>query len=285
MRLTPVALLVLAGLTAFLGFAALANAASSIVPNKTCANPGVVCPDPLFHNGFDGLDPDGDEDGDGLPNRVETNTGVYVSPEDTGTDPYNRDTDGDGLSDGDEVHVTAAGLDLPSMGVNPLHKDLLIEYDWFDDAIGGPSHSHKPTQAELDGVAAVFANAPVSNPDGRPGIHVIQDVGQGYPFTGGELITNHSPIIQSLAPGDDYETVLRQHMDINRLTRFHYVLMAHAMAGTDSGGSAEIVGFRVMTALSVYTAHRRRQEVDAPTGLSQTERPAREAGVSRFHPG
>ena len=43
-----------------------------------------------------GLDPDGDEDGDGLTNGEE---------EDLGTDPEVADTDGDGLTDGDEVNV------------------------------------------------------------------------------------------------------------------------------------------------------------------------------------
>jgi hypothetical protein len=47
--------------------------------------------------------PDLDSDGDGLPDRFETGTGIYVSSEDTGTDPNNKDSDGDGLSDGDEV--------------------------------------------------------------------------------------------------------------------------------------------------------------------------------------
>lgn len=52
------------------------------------------------------LDPD--DDGDGLDDVVETNTGVFVSSTDTGTDPNDPDTDGDGLSDGYEV---ARGFD------------------------------------------------------------------------------------------------------------------------------------------------------------------------------
>jgi len=49
-----------------------------------------------------------DSDTDGLPDLVETNTGVFVSPLDTGTDPNLSDSDGDGLDDGDEVitHTT-----------------------------------------------------------------------------------------------------------------------------------------------------------------------------------
>src|SRR5687768_4897285 len=53
-----------------------------------------------------------------------------------GTDLAQADTDGDGLADGDEVLGTEGGLDLPSFGVNPRHKDLLLEIDWDDDARG-----------------------------------------------------------------------------------------------------------------------------------------------------
>jgi hypothetical protein len=46
-----------------------------------------------------------DDDLDGLPNAVETDTGIYIDQNDTGTDPYNPDTDGDGLLDGEEVYT------------------------------------------------------------------------------------------------------------------------------------------------------------------------------------
>ena len=44
-----------------------------------------------------------DSDGDGLLDSVESNTGTFVDPSDTGTDPGVADTDSDGLSDGLEV--------------------------------------------------------------------------------------------------------------------------------------------------------------------------------------
>ena len=44
-----------------------------------------------------------DTDADGLPDWVETGTGIYVDHRDAGTDPHNPDTDDDGLTDGDEV--------------------------------------------------------------------------------------------------------------------------------------------------------------------------------------
>ena len=66
-----------------------------------------------------------DRDEDSLGNGVETNTGVFVGPNDTGTNPALADTDGDGFDDGFEV---ALGSDptnplstpnVPSLGVVP----------------------------------------------------------------------------------------------------------------------------------------------------------------------
>ena len=46
---------------------------------------------------------DDDVDGDGLNNTVETNTSTYVDANNTGSDPWNADTDGDGICDGPTV--------------------------------------------------------------------------------------------------------------------------------------------------------------------------------------
>ena len=43
---------------------------------------------------------DDDKDGDGIDNIFETETGIYNSTTDTGTDPANPDSDGDGVCDG-----------------------------------------------------------------------------------------------------------------------------------------------------------------------------------------
>lgn len=65
---------------------------------------------------------DPDTDGDGIPDRYETGTGIYVSPEDTGTSATNSDTDGDGLNDGEEMRTYHS---------NPNLKDT--DGDGFDD--------------------------------------------------------------------------------------------------------------------------------------------------------
>lgn len=57
-----------------------------------------------------------DTDGDGLRDAVETNTGVWMSVNDTGTNPLVADTDGDGLTDGAELAIKP----LPT---NPLLTD------------------------------------------------------------------------------------------------------------------------------------------------------------------
>lgn len=44
-----------------------------------------------------------DTDGDGLADWVETGTGIYISPFNTGTNPNSADSDGDGINDGAEV--------------------------------------------------------------------------------------------------------------------------------------------------------------------------------------
>ncbi|HZJ14578.1 MAG TPA: SUMF1/EgtB/PvdO family nonheme iron enzyme, partial [Chthoniobacteraceae bacterium] len=53
-----------------------------------------------------------DTDGDGIADQFETGTGIYVSPENTGTSPTNPDTDGDGLTDGAEVYTHQSSPNL-----------------------------------------------------------------------------------------------------------------------------------------------------------------------------
>lgn len=68
-----------------------------------------------------------DSDGDGLDDSAETNTGVYVSASDTGTNPNQSDTSGDGISDGEAV---AAGVD-PNTSYSGLLALVLAEPERF----------------------------------------------------------------------------------------------------------------------------------------------------------
>ena len=73
-----------------------------------------------------------DTDFDGLDDSVETNTGVYVSPTNTGTNPNNADTDGDGVPDGLEVKEKTSPVDATKF--NSFSKGL-VAYVPFDYGI------------------------------------------------------------------------------------------------------------------------------------------------------
>jgi hypothetical protein len=72
-----------------------------------------------------GNNADTDDDDDGLLDTVETGTGTYLHPGDTGTDPLVADTDGDGVNDGDEVAVGADPTDASDGGVPPSETPAL----------------------------------------------------------------------------------------------------------------------------------------------------------------
>jgi len=63
-----------------------------------------------------------DSDGDGLNDRVETGTGVYVGVLNTGTDPNKADSDNDGLSDKVETN-SGIFVDLNNTGTDPNKAD------------------------------------------------------------------------------------------------------------------------------------------------------------------
>ena len=194
-------------------------------------------------------DPLADRDADRLPDCSETGDGRHLGPHETGTSPDNPDTDGDGLLDGDEVLGTAAGLDLPALGVHPLRRDILLEYDWFDLEADCGFVSHRPTAEALARVTTMFANAPVRNPDGTTGIRVIHDYGQGGPYTGGNLVTGHDANLPGTFDAT-HAAIKLENFDARRRGYFHYVVMAHRYNGTSSSsGYAETIGDDLLVTL------------------------------------
>ena len=178
-----------------------------------------------------------DTDGDRLPDCAETGTGVFLSQLDAGTDPNDTDTDDDGISDGDEVLGTTAGLDLPGLGLNPLVPSILIEHDWLDDS----GHSHRPTAKQLDMMTASFA---------AQGIEVIHDYGQGSaPFNGGNLIPDADGTINGL--GSEFHAYKKSYSDDNRKGYFHYNMVVHS-GNCECGGMGELSGNDFIVATSWY---------------------------------
>jgi hypothetical protein len=70
-------------------------------------------------------------------------------------------------------------VDLVSMGVNPRRKDVLVEIDYMTDA----THNHMPLQSALEKAVAMFADAPVGNPDGSTGITLHLRVDDALPWS------------------------------------------------------------------------------------------------------
>lgn len=89
----------------------------------------------------------------------------------------NLDSDGDGLLDSwEEFGYDSDGdgtidVDLPRLGADKNHKDIFISYAWMV-ASASESKSHEPPGAVRQAISNAFANAPVDNPDGVPGIKV-----------------------------------------------------------------------------------------------------------------
>ena len=197
---------------------------------------------------------DADADSDGIPDWAETNDGVFRNPFATGTSPFDPDTDGDGLLDGDEAYGTPGGLDLPGMGASPLRKDIFIECDWFAGQFEGVFRDFRPRETAVARVIQAFADAPVANPYGLPpGVSVHIDYGQGGPFTGGQQIPGNPLFITFPS---DFQQYKAAYFTPGRLGYFHYALFANRYNAGDnrSSGVAEIVGDDLMVTLLDYVS-------------------------------
>jgi hypothetical protein len=203
---------------------------------------------------FQNMSPCGvDSDGDRLIDCYETDDGVFVDETETGSDPFNPDTDGDGLLDGDEVLGTTGGLDLPGMGTSPVKQDILLEYDWFNDDILCGSHSHRPDPETIGYLSEAFANAPVANPDGSTGIHLIHDYGQGGVFTGGNLIADADGVLVGGVGGAEFLAHRAANFSADRQGYFHYVMMVHHYnTSSNSFGQAERPGDDMIVAMNCF---------------------------------
>jgi uncharacterized repeat protein (TIGR02543 family) len=73
-----------------------------------------------------------DSDFDGLDDAVETNTGVFVSPSNTGTNPSAADSDGDGVPDGLEVKEKTSPVD--AMKFYSFSKGMLAYWPFNGNA-------------------------------------------------------------------------------------------------------------------------------------------------------
>lgn len=163
-----------------------------------------------------------------------------------------RDTDQDGLEDGDEVLGTLGGLALPALGVNPRRKDILLEYDWLVDAAECGAHGHSPPMDSLASLASMFGQAPVTNPDGSTGITLIQDYGQGGVFAGGNSIGGvPNGTIVGTTGDSSFQSLKQANFATARRGYFHYAILSHRYGNdtNSSSGFAEIRGDDMIVSL------------------------------------
>ena len=144
------------------------------------------------------------------------------------------DTDGDALLDGWEANGWQ-GVDLPTMGASPFHKDIFVENDWMP--------GHKPSDAVLETIRQSFAAAPVINPDGISGINLHSDIGQGGVFNGGNEVAYRENWDASGCESADIWAIFDEYKLKNfapsRGDIFHYMIWSHNQcAGNSSSGLA-----------------------------------------------
>lgn len=165
------------------------------------------------------------------------------------------DSDGDGLldvweacgydADGDGV----IDVNLPALGANPLRKDIFVEIDYMEDLapciVGSCTvgHTHRPKKEAIDLVVQAFARAPVTNPNGSPGIalHVLID--QAMPE---RAVLGDSQRLWTVAL--DQIKYDQGYFNPKRRAIFHYALFAHdisiqtvGMSGIDRTGTSDII--------------------------------------------
>lgn len=194
-----------------------------------------------------------DSDNDRIPDLYETNDGVYINEKATGSDPFDADTDDDGIRDGDEVLGTIDGLDLPAMGANPVRRTIFVEVDWNEGFVEGEERNFRPTEAGVQRIVDCFADAPVENPyGGAPGIDIIIDYGQGGAFTGGAALPGDPSV--SIQFDNEFNFIKSIFFDSNRNGYFHYCLSANRYNAPDNGSSgiAELNGDDFMVTLAGF---------------------------------
>lgn len=152
-----------------------------------------------------------DTDGDGLWDDWET-TGI--------------DTDGDGL------------IDLTLPGADPNTKDVYLEIDYFDCAVGGgdcvtgDSHTHMPNSDVLTAMQDAFADAGITlhiDLDSAVSHHHFMTLGCGGIAPSSEIV--------------DYDVIKAANFSADRRFAYHYMVFGHRQAPASSlSGCAELPG-------------------------------------------
>lgn len=170
------------------------------------------------------------------------------------------DSDGDGILDFTECNIvqypnSLEYMDLPSLGADPLHKDIFLEIDTM------PGLDIEFRAVTL--VMQAFNSAPVNNVSGGTGIHLHVDfgtfglIGPGESRTWKTLsrATTDLPfkaVLGSFSPPgskrnydwSDIDVIKRANFDRVRASAFHYAVVGHRYGSpaNNSSGLARVSG-------------------------------------------
>jgi len=186
-----------------------------------------------------------DDDNDGLPNGVETDTGVYVDEEDTGTDPDDDDSDEDGLTDGDEVYVSNTDPNDPDSDDDNLLDGVETNtgvYNGPEDTGSDPNDPDTDNDGLIDGDEVLIYATDPTKPDDITDVYWDQDTtsvvitfaseeGVNYELERAEADAYADGLTWSSLPGDTLtgtagQDVFADDLTVNPLTaafRFYRV--------------------------------------------------------------
>ena len=142
-----------------------------------------------------------------------------------------------------QARKSVAPTNVAALGANPDHKDVFVQIDFASAGL-----RQAAACSEIDKIVAAFANAPVANPDGKPGIALHIDAGKVCPSRsydlGGSRTFNAGP-----CPGTS-ETFNAINLPESRAGTFHVAgLVPTCGGGGGEGGAASLLG----TEMVVYT--------------------------------
>ena len=149
-------------------------------------------------------------------------------------------------SKGKRARASVAGItpaNVAPLGANPNHKDIFVQINYANATL-----RQNASCAEFDRIVAAFASAPVSNPDGRPGINLHIDAGKSCPGRnynlGGSSIYN-----AGACPGTS-PTFNAVNLQETRIGTFHVAGFSPTCGGSGAeGGAATLLG----TEMVVFT--------------------------------
>jgi len=130
-----------------------------------------------------------------------------------------------------KARSSIAPASVAPLGANPNHKDIFVQIAYASEAL-----RQNVACSELDAIVAAFANAPVANPDGKPGIDLHIDAGLSCPSRSYEL--GGSAIFDAGACPGVSPTFQAVQLPESRVGTFHVAAFAPTCGGGGGEGGA-----------------------------------------------